>query len=175
MTAVQFIYQYLQNEWSRDVDGRIVEVPEPTVVFENEDTQERLQYDDVIRVIDGGIQTIEPADVHYESENVDTLVSLDIRSTDKNRPNQHRAIGGPGRVRMFGFRDESTLEGEAMGGLTGETRRILQTIRRGTHEWDLVTTPEVNGISNQTGQGHYRAVLTLEMKEIAGEVYADAE
>lgn len=161
MTVIQYVYARLLRDWQKDVPGRIASVPEPYITMEDEDTEEKLRYKDVIKVADGGIQTKEPRDVHYESERILTLVNVDIRTVNKNRPRYNQAIGSPGRVRMFGYRDEQTLEAEDNGGLVGEASRVFKEQRRGDREFDLVEEPEVNDITNQTGVGHYRAVMTL--------------
>lgn len=173
MTVVQYVKRKLERDWAEDIRGRVVNVPKPTFRFEKEDEQERLQYNDVAVIIDGGIQEIEPADVHYDSETIITLVNVRLKTADRNRPRISQAIGSPGRVRMFGYRDEETLESERLGGLTGETRRIFQTVRRGSKEFDLITTPEVNDVSNQTGKNHYQAVVTGRFRQIADEINSE--
>lgn len=170
MTVSQYVYQKLKNQWTKDVNQRIVEVPEPIIVFEKEDFQERLSYKDVVRVIDGGIQDRELNEVGADAERIVTLVNLDLRSADRNRPTVNGAIGSAGRVRMHGYRDEETLEKERYGGLVGECIRVLQLDRKRDKEFDLIETPEVNDISNQTGKNHFRVQITARFTELASEI-----
>jgi hypothetical protein len=61
MSVLQFVTQTLDDEWMADVSERTVAVPKPEIVLQSESSNERLEYEDVIKVADGGVQTIEPA------------------------------------------------------------------------------------------------------------------
>ena len=157
-TDLDFLAYVLENRWQEDVPGRMQSVPEPKIVIATSEDETRVNtaVNDVIFVRDGGAQTREPRSAGYMAERVETPVAVDIRTAE-------------GRDRFVGIRDDNN-EAESYGGLYGETKRILETIRKGEAEYDLTVPPEWNDLSEDFGFGHWRGVWTVRLTQVASEI-----
>src|SRR6056297_870111 len=123
----------LEEDWEPRVSGRTVEVPQPYISIEGEDSKASVKKSDLIQVKDGELATKEPGTLGYNEETNVSFVNIDIRTVDRNRDKFSDSLRGPGATRLFGKRDERTNTSERYGGLVGEATRILQEYRRGVN------------------------------------------
>lgn len=157
-TDLDFLAFVLEERWEPAIDGRQVDVPEPKIVIATtqEETRVNTATNDVIFVRDGGPQTFAPRSAGYTAERIETPLTVDIRTAE-------------GRERFVGIRNENN-EAERYGGLYGETKRILETIRKGEAEYDLVVPPEWNDLSEDLGFGHWRGAWTVRLTQVANNI-----
>jgi hypothetical protein len=91
-------------------------------------------------------------------------MQIDIRAKQRNTDDAN-VFEDPYK-RVFGVRDDNN-EAHRWPGLAGETLRILMDRWRGDKEFDLVTPPEINDNSHQTGPNSARATIDVELERIA--------
>lgn len=166
MTAIQAIQQLIDQNWQGEadvVDGRINDVPKPYILEEKDSNTRRvnLQDGDYIFVIDGGQPTIEPKSLGWTEEKIETVVALDIYTSN-------------GRERLLGERlndgSNDGNVGEAYGGLAGEVKRILDVNRKGFQEWDMLMVTTFDDLQSQTGAGIWRGQWELRMIQFASNI-----
>lgn len=158
MTSISFVLNLIDNRWHEEIEGRIEPVEKPAIARQLEDARRRLRTTDLLEVQDGGSSQVTPLGIGWNEEEVTSRITIDIRTTSRDEI--------PGNQRLFGVRGEDGLP-ERYGGLTGEVRRILDTVRKGHGEYELIEGFEVNDISGTTGRGHYRAVVEVRLTEYA--------
>jgi len=166
MSAIAWTINTLTDEWEPLVSGRSVRVPQPVVQESQQDSQASIQERDQVVVRDGGTTPFEPGTLGHNENTTETFVQIDVRTTDRNRPQIDSATRSPGYVRLFGKRAQRSNTGERYGGLIGEITRLLQTHRRGADGFTRIQIEEVNDISSQSGMNHYRATLTVRFDQI---------
>lgn len=155
--ALQYFEILLANRWQSDISGRIEEVPEPSVIIAGDEDTTRVNFqNDQIFVRDGGPQGLTPKGAGWGHEESETLVTLDIRTTQS-------------RGRLEGFRDENN-ESERYGGLRGETKRILDSVRKGDKEYDLIEGFEWNDLSEEVGFGNWRGEWEVRVTQHASNI-----
>lgn len=162
---IAFTKYALTEDWEPRIPGRTVEVPEPYVTVDSEDSQASLKQSDVVIVKDGGTTTKTPGTLFYNEETTTSFVNVDIRTTDRNREELNDALRSPGATRLNGKRDERANTTERYGGLVGEVVRVLQEYRRGVNEFSQITVEEINDITSESGSNHYRAIVTVRFEE----------
>lgn len=172
MTALRQVKAMLENGWQESRSGRVVDVPEPEFVTENNRDQVDYKTQDACIIKDGGTQNIDPQSFNWVEERVETSVEIDIRTADR------RESGSKidGRTRMFGYINETDStdqyglqpdESESHGGLLGETRKVLTSYRKGHNAYDLVETREVNDVTDMVSKNRYRCTINVRLVEIA--------
>lgn len=168
MTAIQYVEHILDANWESNISGREREVPQPDIIRESAQSLRRMNLDerDQVMLRDGGVTTIEPQSFGWSEERLVSHVTIDARTTGE---------GGDvsGRERLWGWRGIGSLadnEAERYGGLMGEVKRILDTIRKGDEEFDLVLTTEQNDLSAEMGgqvwRGTTEVMLDVRVNEI---------
>lgn len=175
MTAVTWAHDLLGREWSASRPGRMVDIPPGSDVRFIKGASEKKsdgRTRDFIYVKDGGSQDVTPNGIGWNRERRVTRLSIEANTMD-------RRIGGEevdGRERIFGYRNETDStdsyglapgEGESYGGLVGEMRYILDSARKGQHEWDYIMTDEVNDLVSTVGKNYYRASVEVRLVEMA--------
>lgn len=157
-TALAYLRNVLRDNWQEDITGRLNTVPAPYILLEADSQNTRVsQIDgDVIFVTDGGPQNIEPKGAGWGHRGTESLVSLDVRT-------QHS------RGRLEGVRDDNN-EAERYGGLRGECQRILDTIRRGDKEYDLINGFEWNDLSGDVGFQYWRGTWEIRLTQVADNI-----
>ena len=175
MTAVTWAHDKLQKEWSQSRPGRVVDLPPADdVTFLKGDGQKKAdgRVQDFVYVKDGGSQDPEPNGINWQAERRTTRLSIQVSTMDR----RVQGTKVDGRERIFGYRNETDSvdqygldpgEGESYGGLTGEVRYIMDSVRKGEHEWDYILTPEVNDLVSTVGKNYYRASVELRLVELA--------
>lgn len=154
-TDLDFLATVLDDGWEPSITGRSVDVPKPTIIIATTEDRTRVNTakEDVIFVRDGGPQQVTPKSVGWTEERIETPLSVDIRTSQ-------------GRERFVGIRDTAN-NADRYGGLYGETKRILDTIRKGSKEFDWVAPPEWNDLSEDMGYGTWRGTWTVRLTQIA--------
>jgi len=156
MTFLQAAEALLEEEWTETISGRARDVPKPEIVVEKEVTKDRLQTQDSARIIDGGDTAIDPRGFGWTHERIEPQITIELRTAD-------RRVAGEkidGRIRLFGERD-GLSEPDRHVGLAGETKRILDSVRKGFAEFDLVVTSPLRDMSSNEGTNIYRADVDL--------------
>lgn len=164
MTAVQYVEHLLENNWEPSITGRVEDVPQPGIYRESAESLRRMNPDteDVLLIRDGGITQIEPQSFGWVEERLVSRVTIDARTTGE-------AGSVPGRERLWGYRGVGNLdpnEAERYGGLQGEVKRILDEVRKGDEEFDLVIADEQNDLSAEMGGQIWRGTteVTLDIR-----------
>lgn len=164
MTAIQYFETLLENNWTPSISGREVEVPKPKIWRESSAKQRKLNLDqhDVLILRDGGVTEISPQSFAWHEERVVSIVTVDMRTTGE-------AGDVPGRERLWGYRGKGSLaenEAESYGGLQGEVKRIIDTVRKGEHEFDLIIADSQNDLSGEMGGQVWRGTteVTLDVR-----------
>ena len=114
-----------------------------------------IERDDVLLIRDGGITEIEPQSFGWVEERLVSRVTVDIRTTG-------HAGDVDGRERLWGRRRSGNVAPE-YGGLTGEVKRVLDTVRKGDQEFDLIVNREQNDLSGEMGGQIWRATTEIEL------------
>lgn len=156
--ALSYLQTLLDENWQEDVEGRVQSVPKPLIVLAGESSVSRVsQIDgDIIFITDGGPQSFTPKSVGWDHRETEALSTIDIRTQR-------------GRGRLVGVRDENN-EGESYGGLRGEILRILDLVRRGDKEYDLINSYEWNDLSEEVGFQFYRGTWEVRLTQIAEDI-----
>lgn len=157
-TALEYLQTVLDNSWEPDVQGRFNKVPKPYLMLAADGSETRVsQYDgDVIFVKDGGAQQLTPKSVGWTHRETESRATIDIRT-------QHS------RARLEGTRNDDN-ESEEYGGLKGEVQRILDLIRKGDKEYDLINGFEWNDLSEDVGFQFYRGTFEVRLTQLADEI-----
>lgn len=157
-TALAYLQTLLDENWAEDVEGRERTVPKPLIRLGSDSEATRVsQIDgDAIFVLDGGSQSLTPKAAHWTHREVESLVTIDIRTQR-------------GRGRLEGVRNEQN-EAEAYGGLRGEVQRILDLVRRGDKEYDLIDGYEWNDLSEDVGFQFWRGTWEVRLTQVASEI-----
>lgn len=147
--GLQYAQNLIEAEWHEEISGRDYPVPEPNVIREGSESYRLMdpQQNDIVLIRDGGDTNVEPQSVGWHEEAVTSRVTVDIRTSHS-------------RERLWGYRNEDN-EPERYGGLTGEIKRIFDTVRRGEHEYDLVIVEEILDLSGEMGGLVWRASITV--------------
>jgi hypothetical protein len=161
--AVQFAEALLDARWRESYPGR-ADVPKPAILIENQPgiRQVSLTDRDDIVVRHGGTVDFSPVDLGWNSEKVEALVTIEIR-TAESRERFEGTLTGAG----LGTREED-------GGLTGEVKRVLDSARKGAGEYDLVTAYQFNDLTGQMGGQVWRGDYTVRFEELARSIDPDA-
>lgn len=154
MAARDILKTLLEREWTPDIPDRDETVDEPRIEKSKDLKRTGLEEGALIIVKDGGATNVEPSSLGWDHERVETLLTLDIRTTDENG----------GHEQVYGVYDEDTLETENYGGLVGEVKRILDTYRRGVGDWCTVEGYEIDDISDEQGFGRYRVEFQVRLR-----------
>lgn len=159
MTSLQYAHWLMDSNWTPSVSGRYQNVPKPQLVYQSSEERRRISTgdEDTLIIRDGGPISKEPQGLRWDSERKLSRVTLDLRTSGS-------AGSVNGRQRMFGVRDSSGVS-EDYGGLTGEVERIIDEVRRGDKEYDLIKLSEINNLSGQTGTGMWRATAEVELDD----------
>lgn len=157
-TALAYLQTLLDDNWEEDVSGRFQTVPKPLIKLAADSATTRVsQIDgDVIFVTDGGPQSITPKSAHWDHREVESLVTIDIRTQR-------------GRGRLEGVRNDQN-ETEDYGGLRGEVQRILDIVRRGDKEYDLIDGYEWNDLSEDVGFQFWRGTWEVRLTQVASDI-----
>lgn len=168
MTAVQYAEYILDEYWEPSVSGREKRVPKPEILRESPEGYRKINLDrsDALMLRDGGITTIEPQSVGWVEERKVSRVTIDVRTTGE-------AGSVSGRERLWGHRGIGNLdpnEAERYGGLQGEIKRIIDKVRKGDEEFDLVLVTEQNDLSGEMGGQIWRGTSELSLDTRANKI-----
>lgn len=165
MSEVEYLENLLDAGWTETVTGRPHDVPKPKFVTSTENLQQRLRRNDVVYITAAGPTNITPRG--FEETEYVANMQIDIRAKRRNIDRDDLSnVFEDAYERMFGVRDNNN-EGNRWPGLVGETLRILMDNWRGDKEFDLITPPEINDNSHQTGPNSARAVIDVELERVA--------
>lgn len=158
LTALSYLQTLLDDHWEEMVDGRSQTVPKPLILLASDsDTSRVSQIDgDVIFIKDGGPESVEPKGAHWDHREIETLVTIDIRTQR-------------GRGRLMGVRNDQNVS-EDYGGLQGEVQRILDLHRRGDKEFDLIDGYEWNDLSEDVGFQFWRGTWEVRLTQVADNI-----
>lgn len=180
-TGTQRLIQLLEDEWQPTRAGR-ADIPDiikhvtgsedPKLnsgVFalrDREDSRIDQGKHDVIHAYHPEANPPQSTDNGYKEERLIETVQLDISLTDRT---DHSLPQGEQRLsardRMTGLRDDlGAGEGSDYSGILGETKYILETVRRGVAEWDTVSYDLVN---LYLGNSNANASVSVELEQIA--------
>lgn len=160
-SQLQYLEYLLKNNWQASVDGRVQDVPYPgddAIVMAGDVDISRVtqQHTDVIFITEGGNHSITPRSVGWTEEKSEPMATIDVRTSVD-------------RMRLVGTRDGSNNK-EAYGGLKGETKRLLETVRKGDKEFDWIDGYEWNPLSEDMGYGFWRGTWEVRFTELAREI-----
>jgi hypothetical protein len=161
-TSLQYFEALLADRWQPTYDGpagtRSNDVPQPTIAIATDKAAKRLdpRREDLLFVRAGGAQQLTPRSVGWTEQRTETLVTLDCRTTQS-------------RQRLEGTRNGAN-EKEAYGGLRGEVKRILDTVRTGDKEFDWVNGYEYRPLSEDMGFGNWRGAWEVRLTELAEDI-----
>ena len=157
-TALAYLQTLLEDNWQEDVTGRVETVPKPFILMASDGARTRVsQLDgDAIFVADGGPQTVTPKAAHWDHRQLESLATIDIRTQRS-------------RGRLEGVRDDNN-ESERYGGLRGEVQRILDSVRRGDKEFDLIDGYEWNDLSEDVGFQFWRGTWEVRLTQVAEDI-----
>lgn len=158
MTAVQYVQEVLDANWTPSITGRPNDVPKPEMVRESQlgDRRMNLDHNDYLVISDGGISDISPQSLGWTEEELTSRVTVDIRTSQS-------------RERLWGERDGNN-DGPRYGGLVGEAKRIIDTKRKGDKEFDLIIGFEANDLSGQMGGHIWRATFDIRLESRASTI-----
>lgn len=145
---VQMFETVLKDKWTESADavnGRIEDVPKPEYIMKSSPQDRRkvnLKAGDAIFIHDGGKPAVEPKSVGWVEERIESHVTIDCYSAHSIE-------------RIEGYRDDNNVE-ESYGGLQGEIKRILDTIRGGWKEYYLIKPETWNYMHDQEPGGIWR-------------------
>lgn len=165
MTALAYIEHLLDTEWTPSVEGRAVDVPKPGIYRRSAENLRRVSLDqeDILFIGTGGDRLVEPQSVGWTEEHIMARINIDARTTG-----EAGSVGG--WERLWGHRGEGDLganEAEAYGGLMGEIKRIMETVRRRDEEYDIVNVVEQFDLSEEMGGQVWRGTTTVELEQRA--------
>lgn len=178
MTAVQFVENILEANWSEDGSthesddsalpttfSREHDVPKPKVVRESSSKHRRMDVSrqDYAVLRDGGVTSIEGRSVGGTEQRMVSLVDIELRTTGE-------AGKVPGRERLWGNRDDNN-DAESFGGLAGETLRCIEEEDWRAKEFDLVHATEANDLSGQYGGAVWVGIVHVELDQRAVKRY----
>lgn len=167
MSAVEFVRRLLEARWEHSIDGRPHDVPQPAIIENTADVKRRLNTEDVMQISAPGSTQINPQtfrEVEWTDE-----ITVAVRAAERANAGQAdhlTGVHGDPYKRMFGTRDENN-EAYRWPGITGEVLRILFSVYRGHKEFDKITPPTVDDLSDQTGPNNARAEITVDLEQIA--------
>jgi len=164
----QAIVALLEERWTESITDRATDVPTPTIVEEKSVSRSDLKTDDYARVVDGGGRSFEPMGFGWTHERIDADVTIELRTADRR---QGGGATRPGNERLFGDRD-STAEPDRYIGLVGETKRVLDSARKGFAEFDLVIHSDERDESDLEGTNYYRADIDVALVQHAHQIDA---
>ena len=181
MTFLQFVSALLTQKWEPAISGRVYDLPTPgedlDINIEKEVHQKRLRTNDIITVRDGGDVNFTPLGFGWTHEQIEGAVTIECRCADEN---PRVPDGVDGRVRMFGYRNQTNqiqnglapFQAERHGGLTGEVVRILASYRKGHAEFDRLVYGPVRDESSTVGRNTYRGDIMVAPEITAQEIDA---
>jgi len=180
-TGSQRLIQLLEDEWTVTRAGRadvpaiikhVTEDEDPRTnsgVFalrDREDSRIDQAKHDVIHAYHPEANPPQATDNGYKEEQLIETVQLDILLTDRtdhSRPPGEQRLSA--RDRMTGLRaDLGSGVGSEYAGILGETKYILETVRRGLAEWDRVNYDLVN---LYLGNSNANVSLSVELEQPA--------
>lgn len=172
--TVGYVYRLLQNNWvagadgdSPGVSGREHRVPRPTIEMQQDRGQITLRSQDHINVIDGGTENHDPMDLGYQHEGVNIYVDVEVR-TSHNPPDPPSAER-PGWARFQGERTPANESG-SYEGLRGEVQRIIQLVRKGDKEFDVIRSASWDDESMTNGPGRWYGKWSVELDKKAASI-----
>lgn len=156
-----YLVTLLAENWTESIDGRSNDVPKPKITGEDDDAQETLRTRDLVEVTPGRTIRDWQGIGGFERRR-------EVPATIVARTAERRVDGLPidPEVRLKGARDANN-EPERWGGLVGEILRILESVRYGEHELDMVNGFEWEDTSNLAGKGNYRADIEVRLTRVA--------
>jgi hypothetical protein len=161
---IQYVHALIDANWTPSITGRVVDVPEPDIYIENDEDDRRfdLALGDVAVVEDGGQATKDPRSFAWTEERKLEKATVDLRTSGE-------AGAVSGRERLNGVRDSNNVA-ERYGGLAGEVERIVDGVRTGDKEFDLIEGHTFNDISAQMGSGTWRGVFEIDLDQRVTEI-----
>lgn len=166
LTEYQATKALIESEWEESISNRSTNVPQPTVVLQQDVSQSDLKTEPYARVVDGGGKSFEPRGFGWTHQKVEADVTVELRTTDR------RVDGGTtkdGHKEMFGERSGISAPDRYVG-LTGEMRRILEANRKGFGEFCNVFSSDIRNESSAEGTNYYRADVDIRYVQNADKI-----
>jgi hypothetical protein len=159
--GLQYFEHLLDAEWeplASNVQGRDNDVPKPKIVIATDENTKRLNLasTDLLFIREGGSQQLTPRSVGWTEEDRETKVTIDLRTSES-------------RGRLEGFRDSNNVK-EEYGGLRGEVKRILDTVRKGDKEYNWIDGYEYRPLSEEVGYANWRGAWEVKLTELAADI-----
>lgn len=151
-TALQYLETVIEDRWREDIPGRENSVPMPLIRTEAPEDMTRVSQANVdLLVLSHGGESITPKGVGWTHREVENTVSVDLRTAASS-------------YRLRGQRTASN-QPEEYGGLRGEVQRIIDEIRKGDAEFDLIDGYEYRDLSDEVGHQFYRGVFEVRLTQ----------
>ena len=151
-----FYFEHVLGEhWEEEITGRVEPVPKPHIRLAADISETRLgQFQgDIVFIRDGGPNSLTPKGAGWTHRENEEMVTIDVRTSQ-------------GRARLEGTRTDDN-EAERYGGLRGEINRILDYVRKGDQEYDLIEGYEWNDLSEEMGYQFWRGTWEVRLTQIA--------
>lgn len=157
-TVLAYLRNVLDNSWEPSVTGRDQSVPKPVirVAADSQTTRVSQINHDLVVIADGTGENLTPKSVGWTHREVESTASIIVKT-------QHSS------GRLGGVRDANNDE-EEYGGLRGEILRILDLIRKGDKEYDLIDGYEWKDQSEDVGFQFYRGIWEVRLTELAQKI-----
>lgn len=161
MSVVEYLDRLLEDRWRESISGRPYDVPKPTILETTEDLRRRLRTEDVVHITAPGTTVVDPKG--FREIGITDDMQLAFRTQTRNTPD---GVHDDAFKRMFGTRDENN-EAHRWPGLVGEAQRVILSVYRGHREFDKITPPRIDDLSDQTGPNQARAEIGVDLEQIA--------
>ena len=156
---IAFFATYIDENWEESIPQRDVDIPKPEIVAEGERDRRATNFsdNDIVIVNDGGTVTYEPASVGFRDYKVVAPYDITIR-TNKGYP---RFDGTPASVNY--------------SGLSGEVRRLLDSLRFGFGPYDQVIVQTFDDNTSAYGADVFEAIWAIECIAYADPIAQSAD
>lgn len=161
MSVVEFLQRLLEERWHESIAGRPNDVPRPAIIETTQDVKRRLNTEDVIHVTAPGTTRLEPKG--FREIGLEDDMQLAFRAQRRDTPD---GVHDDPFKRMFGTRDGNN-EAHRWPGIVGEAQRIVLSVYQGHKEFDKITPPRIDDLSDQTGPNEARAEMGVDTERIS--------
>lgn len=140
---LEFFKEYFEDNWKTTIPEREVDVPKPKIISEGDKQRRASNFadQDILICSDGGTVTYEPSSVGFRDYKIESpydfliRTSVDYQRFDGGRADQNYA------------------------GLTGEVRRLLDTLRFGFGPYDIVLVDKFDDNTSDVGADVFEGVF----------------
>lgn len=154
-----WLAEQLEERWEDSIVGRVEDVPVPR--FESGERRQARVPKQGLVTVSRGSTNIRPQGVGFVEEGITETASVEIRT---DRGDDH----------LWGVR-LSDGTAERYGGMVGEVKRILDSLRRGEGDYDLIEGTEVRDVSELAGPGRFMVVFEVRFTQFARVIWTDKD